>query len=242
MRLALFFFIFSFVLTSNAVATFEVPALQGPVMDQVGVMEPQKRQELSRILIDFNNRGKAQIQILIVPSLQGETIEQASIKIVDQWKLGDAKLDNGLLFLVAFEDRRMRIEVGQGLEGAIPDVLAKRIIADVVTPYFKARRYSDGIEAGLVQLMALVDQEFVESRQIEAPAARGGKASIFVIFVLLMIIGFFGRFGGGGGRGLRRGRDIGYWGGGGGGWSSGGGSSWGGGGGGFSGGGSSGGW
>ncbi|WP_413582141.1 TPM domain-containing protein [Bdellovibrio sp. HCB288] len=226
-------------------AEFKVPALQGPVMDEVGVIPRSMRQDLTQLLMDFNKRGKAQIQILVVNTLEGEPIEQASIKITDQWKLGDEKKDNGVLFLIALQDRRMRIEVGQGLEGAIPDVYAKRIIADVVTPYFRKQRFAEGIYAGVGQIMALADKEFADEQGITTESRKddkGGGIPVGIIILLLIIISVLGRFGGGRGRHMRGGGGFGGGTFGGGGWGSGGGGGWSGGGGGFSGGGSSGSW
>ncbi len=226
-------FLFSFLfLISGALAEFKVPALQGPVMDQFGYLSGAEQRELSDLLHALNDRGVVQLQVLIVPSLEGEPIEQASIRIVDQWKLGDSKKDNGVLFLVAAQDRKLRIEVGQGLEGAIPDAYASRIIRDVVVPYFKQGQFSQGIIQGAKQIILLADKEFGEQAGIEPEKTGGQSLPPLVVIILFLIIVVLGRFGGGRGR---------YYGGGGGGWSSGGGS-WSGGGGGFSGGGSSGSW
>lgn len=245
-----FFILFSaFGLWSPwARAEFKVPSLQGPVMDEVGFLNSQDQKNLESLLYDFNRRGKAQVQVLILSSLGGAPIEQASIQITDAWKLGDAKKDNGLLFLIAAQDRKIRIEVGQGLEGMIPDVIAKRIISDRVTPYFKINDYSRGIKVGIYEILNLIDQEFVKENGIQVDEASGDSAKIptplVIIFILIFIVFMIlSRFGGGG-RGFRRGGygSGGFGGGFGGSGGFGGGGGWSGGGGGFSGGGASGNW
>lgn len=232
--------------SSSALAQtqFEVPRLTGPVMDEAGILNPAEAQQLSAALQDFNQMGKAQVQIYVVKSLQGIPIEQASIQIVDHWKLGDAKKDNGLLFLVAPNEHKMRFEVGQGLEGVIPDILAKQIQVDYVIPYFKENKYSEGIIVGTSQILSYIDADFMRSHpELEGkapPRRKSSKRGIPLWLILLIFIGipFLNRFGGG-----RRGRGGGgFYGGGGFGGGSSGGSSWSGGGGGFSGGGASSGW
>jgi uncharacterized protein len=208
-------------------------------MDQVGVLSGSVSQELSQLLFDFNRRGKAQIQVLIIDSLQDEAIEALSIRIVDKWQLGEKKKDNGILFLISMKERRMRIEVGRGLEGAIPDVYAKRIISDQVVPLFRQKKYSDGIYTGVAAIMTLADKEFADEKNISSgnqPLSAKTKIILFLLFgvfafVIISSRGGGNRFGGGG---------WGGWTGGGGG--RGGGGNWSGGGGGFSGGGSSGDW
>ena len=244
------FFALSFLslvlcLSLNARAEFQVPTLTGPVMDEVGLLPRSTRQDLTQLLYDFNRRGKAQIQILIIDSLEGEPIESASIKITDKWRLGDKKKDNGILFLIAWKDRAMRIEVGQGLEGAIPDVYAKRIIADHVVPLFKQKKYSEGVYAGVSDIMSLADKEFADERMPAHNSSNdddgGGGIPIWLIIIVLIIISILGRFGGG--RGRFYGGGGGFGGGGFGGFGgSGGGGGWSGGGGGFIGGGASGNW
>ena len=232
---------------NSARAAFEVPRLQGPVMDQAGYLSSQDNSELTRLLTDLNRRGVAQIQVLIIQSLEDEPIEQASIKIVDQWKLGDAKKDNGILFLISAADRKLRIEVGQGLEGAIPDLIANRIIRNTVVPYFKQNQFSEGVIQGTYQIIALADKEFSQQQGLVTEKNlkddSEGSLPLWMVIIIFIIIAILGRFGGGRGRYI--GGGLGGLGGfGGGGWSSGGGGGggWSGGGGGFSGGGSSGSW
>jgi uncharacterized protein len=237
MRLgSLFFFLFFSLSPLLAFAEFEVPRLTGPVMDQVGLLTRSDERELTQLLYDFNRRGVAQVQVLIVPSLEGMPIEQATIQITDKWKLGDEKKDNGVLFLVSTQERAMRIEVGQGLEGAIPDIYAKRIISDQVIPLFRSKKYSTGIVVGTHQILALADKEFGQEKNLDVEESKGSNLPAGIIILVLIIISILGRFGGG------RGRYYGGGGGFGGGGFGGGGGGWSGGGGGFSGGGASGNW
>ena len=101
------FFAFFLALGVSARAEFKVPTLTGPVMDEVGYLSRNDRQELMQLLYDFNKRGVAQVQVLIVPTLDGTPIEMASIAVTDKWKLGDEKKDNGVLFLIAANDRKL---------------------------------------------------------------------------------------------------------------------------------------
>lgn len=228
---------------SRAVAAeFKVPTLTGPVIDQAGFLTREDRKQLSQLLYDFNRLGKAQVQVLVLKDLQGFEIEPAAIKIAEQWKLGDAQRDNGVLFLVAAQERKLRIEVGQGLEGAIPDITAKRIISDQVLPLFRSSRASAGIVVGVHEILRLADAEFADAN-IAPNQAKGGKIPIGIVVLLFIIISVLGRFGGG--RGGRNFRNAGWGGGGGfggGGFGGSGGGGWSGGGGGFSGGGASGSW
>ena len=235
-------FAFALLFASWAHAAFEVPRLTGPVMDEVGVLRPQDRRDLEDVIRDYNSQGKAQLQVLVIDSLGDLTIEEASIKITDAWKLGTAKKDNGILFLIAPNERKLRIEVGQGLEGALPDVIAKRIIAYTVVPLFKARNLSAGIVVGTYQIIKYIDQEYADQHLSQPEPEPTKSIPGWVIIVILLLLLFIGRFlpassFRGGGRG--------GWGGGGfggGGFGGGGGGGWSGGGGGFSGGGASGSW
>lgn len=233
-----FLFGFLFLLTQLVwAAEFKVPRLSGPVMDEVGILRPEHRRELESVIRDYNSQGKAQLQVLVLESLEGLAIEEAAIKVAEAWKLGTAKKDDGILFLIAPNERKVRIEVGQGLEGALPDVIAKRIVDDAVIPLFKARDMSTGIVVGVVQIIKAIDQEYADQNLQPMERERKTIPGWAVILVLLFLL-FFGRFMPRSSFGGRRGGGI-Y---GGGGFGGGGGGSWSGGGGGFSGGGASGSW
>lgn len=225
------------ILGNVSEAKFKVPQLTGPVMDEVGLLTPEHKALIEQMLQTYNQRGIAQVQVFIPASLQGLPIEQASIEITDQWKLGTKTQDNGLLFLVAPNEKKMRIEVGQGLEGVMPDVYAKRIEEDIVVPYFKKGQLSEGVYQGVKGIFAVLDGEGLQT--VAQPQATGHKKislPFWVIIPLWILIIFFGRMGGSRRR-FRNGMWIG--GGGFGGGFGGGGGGWSGGGGGFSGGGSS---
>lgn len=129
------------------------------VTDQTGTLSSAQQQSLSDRLAAFEQAKGSQIAVLVLPSTAPETIEQFAIRVAEAWELGRKGVDDGVLLVVAMEDRVVRIEVGYGLEGAIPDAIAKRIIEEVITPRFRAGDYFGGIEAGVDQLMRVVDGE-----------------------------------------------------------------------------------
>jgi uncharacterized protein len=219
----------------------DVPRLISPVIDQAGLLSPKVKRSLANALVQVKKQTGNEIAVLTIDSLKDETIEGYSIKVTDQWKLGNKEKDNGVLFLISVKERQMRIEVGQGLEGAIPDVVAGRIISNVKA-YFKRGDYSSGIILG-VSLIA----EKSGAKLTNAPRVRNRRSGsalgtgLFILIAILSMI--FGRGGRGGGGGLMAGMLLGSALGGGRSSAGFGGSSGGfGGGGGFSGGGASGGW
>jgi uncharacterized protein len=225
LRLSVFLF---FLGLSLKVYSFEVPALTSPVMDEAGILSSRAHQQIETNLFNFKRDHGVQLQVYIVKSLQGEEIESAAIKIFDQWKLGDEKTDKGLLFLIAPNEKRMRIEVGQGLEGDVPDVIAKRIISDVVRPYFQNGQFASGIAQGITTIESYIingDPGQVDNtRQPEEDGGGRGKMWVIIIVIGLWILLFifnpslalyilFSGFRGGGGGGFSGG---GSWSGGGG--------------------------
>ncbi len=227
---------FSIVFFVNAL---EVPRLTGPVVDKANLLSHAEKRAIAGKLRGIHANGAGpQIQVLIIPSLQGEVLENYSIKVVDQWKLGNEKRDDGLLFLIALRDRKMRIEVGQGLEGEITDYLAFTIINNV-KPYFKKKAYYRGISSAISDIVTGINggvvKETRQARRVRKKKSDSGMLLIFIIiWFLIMIFSKRARrgtyYGGLSGSSYRGGS---------GGFSGGG---WSGGGGGFSGGGSSGGW
>lgn len=239
--------LFSLLLAGIATAVPPVPPLTSPVVDQAGVFTPDRKARLEQFLRQIADRGHVQLQVLTVKSLEGEPIESFSIRVTDQWKLGDKARDNGVLLVVAVDDRKSRIEVGQGLEGDLTDLISGRIMSNHMVPYFKLGSYDEGIAAGISQILAYTDPEFQQGQtQPVKKSRRSGNGLIFVLFLLIFGFSILSSILGGGrrsrfGRGSAWGTGLGGLGGGSG-WGGGSGGGWGGGGGGFSGGGSSGSW
>ncbi len=140
-------------------AEVPVPALSGRVVDLTGTLSGQAVNRLESRLADFEAKKGSQIAVLIVPTTQPEDIEQFGIRVAEQWKLGRKGVDDGAILLVAKNDRHVRIEVGYGLEGALPDATAERIIADTIAPHFKVGDYDGGVEAGVERMIRVVDGE-----------------------------------------------------------------------------------
>ena len=142
-----------------AVATVPVPTLSRRVTDLTGTLSAVQMGQLEQQLAAFEDRKGAQLAVLIVPTTTPDTIEQFAIRVFDQWKLGRKGIDDGALLLVAKNDHTLRIEVGRGLEGIMPDAIAKRIISEIIVPAFKNGDFSGGITAGVQRMMRVVDGE-----------------------------------------------------------------------------------
>jgi len=217
--------------------TLEIPFLSGPVIDQAQVLSASDEAQLADQIRGLKN--SIQFQIWTIPSLQGESIEGLSIRAADQWKLGTTSKDNGVLIVLALEDRQVRIEVGQGLEGDIPDVLAGRIIDGWMTPSFRAGNYLEGFQNAIRSIQRLASGQELPNKphRKDVPSQLLFNLLFIVLMLGLLVLRmiFPTRF-----RGYSH-RRYGSWGGGGfGGFGGGGG--WSGGGGGFSGGGATGRW
>lgn len=179
----------------------EVPPHTRQVMDLADVLTAEQRQQIEGSLQLFQKEYGPQIQVLTLPTLEGEPIESYSIKVVDAWKLGDQKRDDGVLLLVVTQDHEVRIEVGQGLEGVLPDVLAGRIIRDVMVPFFKENRYDAGIFSGLNAIAGRLGgtlKNVPAFAQLKPHPRSTSLGSLLFLFILFFVIlpRLFGRGGG----------------------------------------------
>jgi uncharacterized protein len=143
----------------GAAGEVPVPPIKARITDLTGTLAPGPLASLESELSAFEQRKGSQIAVLIVPSTQPETIEQYSMRVAERWKIGRAKIDDGVILIVAKNDRKLRIEVGYGLEGAIPDVVAKRVINEVISPHFRDNDFHGGIRDGAHTLMKLIEGE-----------------------------------------------------------------------------------
>ena len=144
---------------SAGAAEFEVPALRSPVTDRAGILSEVTRQQLESALRQLQSVGGTQLAVLTLPDLAGLPIEQASIRVVDAWKLGSKQADNGVLLLVARDEREVRIEVGQGLEGTLTDAYSKRIIDEGITPLFRQGDMNAGVTVGVYQIARITNPD-----------------------------------------------------------------------------------
>ncbi len=181
---------------SAAFAEVAVPPLVGRVVDTTGTLNSSTVETLNQRIRSFEQRKGSQIAVLIVPTTQPETIEQYSIRAAETWKIGRKKIDDGALLVVAKNDHKLRIEVGYGLEGALTDVTARRIIDEVIVPHFKTGDFAGGISEGLTRMIGVIDGERLPPPAPEA--SHGGEPdwnalSTFVpfsIFGALFVGGF----------------------------------------------------
>ncbi|KRR18008.1 TPM domain-containing protein [Bradyrhizobium retamae] len=142
-----------------ALALVAVPPLSGRVVDQTGTLAAGDVASLTQQLGDLEARKGSQIAVLIVPTTDGEAIEQFTLRVAEAWKIGRKKIDDGALLVIAKNDRRLRIEVGYGLEGALTDATTKRIIDEDITPKFKSGDFAGGVSAGVNRMIAVANGE-----------------------------------------------------------------------------------
>jgi uncharacterized protein len=173
-----------------AAADVAVPPLSGRVVDQTGTLSASDIAALTQRLKDLETRKGSQVAVLIVPTTQPETIEQFSIRVAEAWKIGRKKIDDGALLVVAKNDHKLRIEVGYGLEGPLPDVTARRIIDEIIVPQFKTGDFAGGISAGVDRIIRIVDGEPLPAPKPEV--SHGGVDPDMFFDIVFSPFGFLG--------------------------------------------------
>jgi uncharacterized protein len=175
-------------------AQVAVPPLVGRVVDQTGTLSSSDVASLSQTIRSFELSKGSQVAVLIVPTTQPETIEQYSLRVAEAWKIGRKKIDDGALLVIAKNDRKLRIEVGYGLEGALTDATSKRIIDEIITPKFRSGDFSGGISAGVAQITRVIEGEKLPAPPEPQPRFDGtsldGVPVPFILVGLFMVGGF----------------------------------------------------
>ena len=166
-----------------------VPELKAHVTDLTQTLSTVQQSQLDAKLMAFDQQKGSQIAVLIVPTTEPEAIEQYSIRVVDIWKLGRKKVDDGVLILVAKNDRKMRIEVGYGLEGAIPDLYAKRIIDEIMKPKFRQGDYYGGINDASDAIVKLISGEALPAPASASSSAGNNSPAPLAIILFAIIVG-----------------------------------------------------
>jgi uncharacterized protein len=178
----------------------EVPPLSGHVNDLAGMLSPQAVQELESNLAAFENSDSTQIVVLTIPTLAGESLEEFSIKVAEAWRIGQKGIDNGVILLIAKQERKARIEVGRGLEGKLTDLVSGRIIRGEIAPRFKAGDIDGGVAAGVSAIMAVVKGEYKATPRDLGHGKRSANP-VFTLFIFLAVacvfLGSISRFLGG---------------------------------------------
>ena len=187
-----------FCITAPALA-LDFPDLTGRVVDDAGILDSPTRRELTQKLADLEAKSTDQLVVVTLPNLQGYEIEEFGYQLGRAWGIGEKGRNNGVLLIVAQAERKVRIEVGYGLEGALTDALAANIINTVILPQFKLGRFEDGIEQGSTAIMAALKGEYQPRAARPSGANRGGALFWFMLIFVGMM--FFRSLGGPGGFG-----------------------------------------
>lgn len=174
----------------SAWAQVAVPELSRRVTDLTATLSGEQVTALENKLAAFETQKGSQIAVLIVPTTRPEDIAQFGIRVADQWKTGRKKIDDGVILIVAKDDRTLRLEVGYGLEGAIPDAIAKRVIAETITPYFKSGDFYGGLDAGVTQLMQLIEGEPLPPPSASGQSQGDGEGAFAILIVGGIVAGW----------------------------------------------------
>jgi uncharacterized protein len=184
---------FIFLLRFSLAFAIDVPPLRGRVNDYAGVMSQDQARSLESQLAQFEQETGHQVAVLTIPTLDGEDIEGFSIRVAENWKIGKKGFDNGVILVVAVKDRRLRLEVGYGLEGVLPDAIAKRITSDYIVPRFRSQDYAGGIIAGIDAVLKVIKKEPLPESARKKGGNQGSDLNFFLMLaVALAVFGLIG--------------------------------------------------
>lgn len=178
------------IFIASTVAGLDVPYLTGRVNDYAGLLKPEVASRIESTLKGLEDRTGDQVVVLTIPSLEGEALEDYSVRVAQTWKLGQKGHDNGVLFLIARDDHKMRIEVGYGLEPTLTDADSGRILRNIVRPAFREGDFNGGIEKGVDAIVKLLDGEEVPALKESPPAHNmpiGGRLVMALIFLVTVV-------------------------------------------------------
>lgn len=176
------------LLLFEGVFALDVPAIKARVNDYAAMLSSATRHQLENSLSAFEKAESTQIVVLTIPSLEGEPIENFSIRVADTWKIGQKGLDNGAILLISRNDRKLRIEVGYGLEGKLTDLISGRIIQQIIVPQFQTGNFDQGVINGVNAMMEAVKGEFKTPDKTTQPSNNG--SSKHPLFFILIFFGF----------------------------------------------------
>lgn len=195
--------LFLLLLSSSSLSALQVPPLKGRVNDLAGLIPSDRARLLEERLARFEQETGHQIAVLTIPSLEGESLEGFSIRVAESWKIGKKGFDNGAILLIAKNDRKLRIEVGYGLEGVLPDALASRIVREIIVPRFRNNDYAGGTEAGIDAIMKAARGEAIPEparkitpHGVSDPWDRAIGNALFILAFVLFLSLFLGLFSG----------------------------------------------
>jgi uncharacterized protein len=205
-------FVWVVFLAAQIIWSMNIPALKGRVNDYAGILNSTQKEQLETLLQDAESKTSSQVVLLTINSLEGESLEDFSIRVVENWKIGQKEFNNGVLVLLAMAEKKIRIEVGYGLESIITDMKSGYIIRELILPYFKKGDYYGGLNQGLTAVTGLISKDFeITPEQLakyQKASKQGGGVHIpfsLIIFIIIVIVNLVksgsrgGRFGRGGG-------------------------------------------
>ncbi|MCD4818331.1 MAG: TPM domain-containing protein [Candidatus Cloacimonetes bacterium] len=196
------------ILSAVNLVSIAIPQLKGRINDYAGILTKQEEKNLENILYTNELKTSSEIALLIIPTLEGDNLESFAMKVVEKWKLGKDKQDNGALLLIVMDDRKVRLEVGNGLDPILTDIISGFIIRDYIVENFKSGDYYTGINYGLKAITGIISEEFTidpeELEKYRKSVEKNNKSNRISLVALLFVISLiFGLF-----RGRRRGSII----------------------------------